>query len=223
MKTLQIAHLQAAVDAVRLANGGALPIAAYGSLPDRPETGMVAVSPAILPGYRKSMCVRVVTCRGSVAAPGLVAGLIPENGSKTMAMLMQTDDADDPDLLNRLAARELDGKGYAPAIVRADLKDGSSRLALAFIAEIWHSDFWAGAPSDAALMMSRATGRCGSNVAYLAAVIDFETQVFGHVTPELSEISRHLEAFKSCPELDCSPRGEFQSVAEERRSCLDAL
>lgn len=197
MRHLQKAQLEAAVAALRLATAGDLPIAAYGSLPDRPEPGMIPLSPVVLPGFRKSMCVRVATCRGSAVAPGLVAGLIPDPSAAAMAMLMQAEDADDPDLLHRLAARELDGKAYAPVLLRADAPDGCSQLALAFVADVWHRDFWSGSPTAAASMISAASGDCGANRAYLDLVLAFETRVFGRVTPELAEIARRLSA----PEL----------------------
>ncbi|MDP5220410.1 gamma-glutamylcyclotransferase [Ruegeria sp. 2205SS24-7] len=192
MEQLQRAQMEAAISAVRQANQGDLVIAAYGSLPDRPEAGMEAVSRAMLPGFRKSMCVRVASCRGSPDAPGLVAGLIPEAGSAAMAMLMQAADPTDPILAQRLSLRELNGKAYTPLVVHLDLPDGSARLALGFAAEVWHCDFWTGPAEVAAGLIAKASGECGANEAYLDAVVAFERRVFGAVTPELDAIQRAL-------------------------------
>lgn len=187
----QTNQLHAAIAAVRAANYGQLDIAAYGSLPDRPEPGMGRPVPARLPGYRKAICIRERTCRGTAKRPGLVAGLLPDPGRDSMAMIFHSETPDLEALIRRLSLRELDGRGYAPQPVLAQV-DGTPRLALAFVAALGHPDVLEMAPDLAAATIAKAEGTCGTNRAYLEQILAFESRVYGQTTPELREIAEHL-------------------------------
>lgn len=188
----QTNQLHVVIAAVRAANDGQLDIAAYGSLPDRPEHGMAEPIPARLPGYRKDMCIRERTCRGTAARPGLVAGLLPDPARDSMAMIFHSKTPDLEALVRRLSLRELDGRGYAAQPVLAQV-DGTPRLALAFVAALGHPDVVELAPGLAAATIANTEGACGTNRAYLEQILAFENRVYGETTPELREIAEHLD------------------------------
>ncbi|MEP2981627.1 MAG: gamma-glutamylcyclotransferase [Lentilitoribacter sp.] len=192
MKNFQKVHLQDSVDIVRNANGGELLIAGYGSLPNRPEPGLTPISPGWILNYRKEMCIRVTTCRGTSSQPARVAGLVPDTKSRSMCMIAKAD-GDQQMLLEQLENRELAGMAYDPRVVAVDLMNGKHILAVAFVAAFWHVDLLQEMVTEQANVIAKASGSCGSNREYLDLILDFEWKMFGMVTPKLAALQKRLE------------------------------
>lgn len=191
MKSFQYQQLMEAVSTVRDANGGDLFVAGYGSLPLRPEAGLVPHEPGWVRHHRKELCIEVTRCRGTVDRPGRVAGLVPDAKARSMCMIAKADPLDH-ELLNRLAQRELGGLAYDARVVSCDLKSGGRSLALGFVAAIWHPGFRIENLDWLASVVSRAEGTCGTNRAYLDLVLNFEMQVFGTVTEDMGRLKSRL-------------------------------
>ena len=181
MRRWQSAQLESVARQVREANGGALWLGGYGSLPLRPEPGMGRFEPALFPDHEKSLCVRVTSCRGRPGAPGFVAGILPSPGDAVLAMVCRLD----PRALSRLERRELDGRAYDPRAVRAVLRSGERRTVLAFTAAISHPDCMRLDTETLAEIVALARGCRGTNRRYLADTIAFERGAFGRATPSL--------------------------------------
>ncbi|MGC3940943.1 gamma-glutamylcyclotransferase [Roseobacter sp. EG26] len=191
MKLFQYQQLMDAVSIVRDANDGDLLIAGYGSLPLKPEAGLMPLEPGWVRHHRKELCIEVTRCRGTVDRPGRVAGLVPDTKARSMCMIARADPLDH-ELLDRLAQRELGGLPYEARVVSCDLKLGGRQLALGFVAALWHPGFRIENLDRLASVVSRAEGACGTNRAYLDLVLSFEMQVFGTVTDDLGLLKSRL-------------------------------
>lgn len=191
MKSLQYQQLRDAVSIVQNANDGDLLIAGYGSLPLKPEAGLVPHEPGWVRHHRKELCIEVTRCRGTVDRPARVAGLVPDAKARSMCMIARADPLDG-ELLDGLAQRELGGLAYDARVVSCDLKSGGRLLALGFVAALWHPGFRIENLDRQATVVSRAEGTCGTNRAYLDLVLGFEMQVFGTVTEDLGRLKSRL-------------------------------
>ncbi len=187
-------RLRRTAEAVKCLNDGQLLIAAYGSLPGKPEPGLQRPRRALIPGYRKSLCISVATHRGTPERPGLVAGILPARDEAAMAMAFDGEPATEDDLLAGLARRELDGKAYDPKALLVSFEDGTQRFALGFAAIPGHTDVVELPAAAAARIVAHAAGCSGTNAAYLRLTLGFERRAFGRVTPSLGQIEALVSA-----------------------------
>jgi len=187
MKQLQDMQLAAMAEAIRTANDGSLLLAAYGSLPLKPEPDSRLEGAGWILGYRKDLCISVTRCRGTPDHPGRVAGLIPDDSARAMAMVTKATGQHDR-FLAGLAARELNGLGYDPAVLTCEMTTGERKLVLGFVASIWHRDFQQEPVDVRAPIVAASKGTCGSNMEYLEMVLTFEQAAFGKTTSQLQAL-----------------------------------
>ena len=182
-----------AVTLVRAANSGYLLVAAYGSLPLKHEPGLTFFGAGVIRGYRKALCIGVTGCRGTPELEGRVAGLIAEEQAETLTMVLSAENGGDADLLERLARRELDGLAYDARPLLCDMRDGTQRAVLGFVAVPDHPRFRRDCPDALAQIVAKAQGSCGTNLAYLDMILAFEQAEFGRTTSELQRLRNRIE------------------------------
>ena len=182
-----------AVTLVRAVNGGDLLVAAYGSLPLKPEPGLMPFGAGVIRGYRKALCIGVTGCRGTPEQEGRVAGLIAEAQAETMTMILRAEHTGNAGLLDRLARRELDGLAYDARPLLCNMHDGMQRVVLGFAAAPDHKGFRQDCPDTLAQIVATAQGSCGTNLAYLNMILEFEQAEFSETTPELQRLRRLIE------------------------------
>lgn len=105
---------------------------AYGSLIWNPQFHYVESVPAVLKGWQRSFCMRLVAGRGSFEQPGRMLSLAPGGETKGMALLL-----DEPTLLQELRmvwVREMVGGAYEPHWAQLALSDGRNVSAIVFTA-----------------------------------------------------------------------------------------
>lgn len=182
-----------AVTLVRVVNGGDLLVAAYGSLPLKPEPGLMPFGAGVIRGYRKALCIGVTGCRGTSEHEGRVAGLIAEAQAETLTMVLRAEHTGNAGLLERLARRELDGLAYDARPLLCDMHNGIQRVVLGFAAAPDHTGFRQDCPDVLARIVAKAHGSCGTNLAYLDMILEFEQSEFGKTTPELQRLRDRIE------------------------------
>lgn len=192
--TFQRTTFEHAANLVRAANGGDLLIAAYGSLPLKPEPELVPAGAALIPQYRKALCIRVTTCRGTSLNEGRVAGLIPDPNESALTMIMRAHGGPDTELMERLARRELDGLAYEARPLLCNLVNGGNVIALGFVAETEHPGFREDFEEELVDIVASAKGTCGSNLEYLDMILAFERATFGRTTAHLAHLRDRITA-----------------------------
>ncbi|GGF40204.1 gamma-glutamylcyclotransferase [Aliidongia dinghuensis] len=145
---------------------GDLWVFAYGSLMWDPGFPHEAILPAEVEGLTRAFCVRSEGHRGTVAAPGLVVGLLP--GGRCRGLAIKADGRHKAATLDYLWRREMAlADGYVPRRVIARLDDGRSIEALTFVADLEHAAYAGGLPvEEAARRIATATGQRGTNRDY---------------------------------------------------------
>lgn len=142
---------------------------AYGSLIWNPLIRFEAAHNAVLPGWRRSFCLRTVVGRGRPEQPGRMLSLQPGGQTQGVALRLAEDQAAQE--LRLLWAREMTMGSYRPAWVRLALQGGGSAQAITFVAAPDHPNH---EPDDSvatvAALIAVATGAFGRNVDYLLAL-----------------------------------------------------
>ena len=141
---------------------------AYGSLMWDPGFAPVEVTPASVSGYVRRFCLKSVVYRGTVEAPGLVLGLDAEAQGSCRGLALRVADADWPQVLGELRARELTTYAYAEKVLPLHLADGREVEAVAYVIDRAHEQYIGGLDLEAqARIIARASGGRGPNADYL--------------------------------------------------------
>jgi len=142
---------------------------AYGSLIWNPLIRVEAACNALLPGWRRSFCLRTVVGRGRPEAPGRMLSLQP--GGQTHGVALRLAEHEAAHELRLLWAREMAMGSYRPAWVQLALADGGTAQAIAFVAEPGHPNH---EPDDSvptvAAHIAVAEGAFGRNIDYLLSL-----------------------------------------------------
>ena len=106
---------------------------AYGSLIWNPQCRYVESVPALLQGWRRSFCMRLIAGRGSPEQPGRMLSLAP--GGQTQGMALRfTEECLEQELL-MVWLREMVGGTYQPDWAELSLVDGRRAKAIIFRAK----------------------------------------------------------------------------------------
>ena len=142
----------------------------YGSLMWNPGFAFEERQQARLHGYRRSLCIRSNVYRGTDENPGLVLGL--ERGGSCLGVAFRVSDANRQTAIEYLRERELVSNVYKERIISVRLLDGRQYNAVTYVADPVHPQYVRGlGASDAARIVSGASGRSGPNEDYVVNTI----------------------------------------------------
>ena len=140
----------------------------YGSLIWRPGFEALRAERAVLPGWRRSFCLRSVRYRGTPEAPGLVLGLDadPDAACEGVAYQVGADAAEAT--LAYLRERELVTYAYRELVASAQLATGETVDALIYAVDRAHPQYAGALPlAEQAAIIARSVGPMGPNRDYL--------------------------------------------------------
>ncbi|WP_042882827.1 gamma-glutamylcyclotransferase [Cupriavidus necator] len=121
---------------------------------------------AILEGYRRSFCLRMIAGRGSSELPGRMLALEPGGVTRGIVYRLREDLLHD-DLLS-VWRREMVLGSYTPRWLTVTLEDGSRVAAIVFVANSERPHYETNSSVDAvAPLIARARGPVGSNADYV--------------------------------------------------------
>ena len=145
---------------------GPIWVFAYGSLMWNPLLNAERQEVAVLDGWHRSFCLRMLAGRGSKHAPGRMLALEP--GGQTIALALQLSPTTLREDLTILWAREMMVGSYIPTWVSLRLASGEHVYAIAFVADPtrdqYQSDSSVAAVSP---LIAAASGPMGSNANYV--------------------------------------------------------
>lgn len=141
-------------------------IFAYGSLIWSPDFSPAEARRARLPGYARRFCLRSTEYRGTPEAPGLVLGLVPDEGSCEGVALRVPDD-ERRAVIAAVRQREMRSGVYDEIRPLVHLDDGRAVPAIAFAARRDHDQFVTLPVDRKAEIIRNASGSRGPNLDYL--------------------------------------------------------
>ena len=137
-----------------------------GSLMWQPDFSYLEVSPALLRGYHRALCVYSTRYRGTPERPGLVMGL--DRGGSCRGRAFRVAAAEAEAVLAYLDGREMLTGVYRPDFVGVRLDDGRRVAAYAFIVRRDHRQYTGKLPPErAAELIVQGHGGRGSSLEYL--------------------------------------------------------
>ena len=143
---------------------------AYGSLMWKPGFECEDRTRARLDGYHRCFCMRSIHHRGSVANPGLVLALDPEEGASCEGYALKVAPQNARQVVSYLRERELISSAYVEARVSVTLSTGAAIPALAYVMDQAHEQYCGRLPlEEQARIIAHATGGMGPNREYLFA------------------------------------------------------
>ncbi|NLC36291.1 MAG: gamma-glutamylcyclotransferase [Alcaligenaceae bacterium] len=139
---------------------------AYGSLIWNPVFHFVESCPAVLDGWRRSFCIRLLAGRGSPEQPGRMMSLAA--GGCTQGLALRLDEYTLEPELRMVWRREMVGGAYLPAWAPVRLEDGRSVQAIIFTANPGSAMHEADdTVATVAPLIATAHGLLGSNREYV--------------------------------------------------------
>ena len=139
---------------------------AYGSLIWNPQCHFVESVPALLKGWRRSFCMRLIAGRGSPDQPGRMLSLTPGGETKGLALRFAEDTLEQELLMVWL--REMVGGSYCPDWAELHLADDRKVQAIIFRAHPEHQLHEHDDSIDTiSPLISKAKGILGTNREYV--------------------------------------------------------
>ena len=141
-------------------------IFAYGSLIFNPLFEVQECSPAMLCGWHRSFCIRLVIARGNPEFPGRMLALEPGGVCEGIALRLREEGLEEE--LRMVWTREMVGGGYQPGWTKIQLADGRKVRAIFFAADL-NSKLYEKqtAPESIAPLIACASGNIGTNQDYV--------------------------------------------------------
>lgn len=169
-------------------------IFAYGSLMWDPGVPVAEQRLARLPGWQRSFCLLSICHRGTPEHPGLVLGLDAQQGAECHGMALRVAEADWPEAIAAIRARELVTEAYREAKVEVVLDDGRKVAATTYVMRPEHAQYAGGlGPDEQAAMIATAVGGRGTNLAYLENFVRRLAQL-GLDSPDFEDLQRRVRA-----------------------------
>jgi cation transport protein ChaC len=139
---------------------------AYGSLIWNPMLSFSGQRRAMLQGWHRSFCLRMIAGRATVDLPGRMLALQPGGSTQGIAYRLTEEVAEEELIL--LWVREMPTGAYRPVWTHVSLDDGTEVDALVFVAEPDHPLFETDADVESiARCIARAEGPMGTNADYV--------------------------------------------------------
>ena len=141
---------------------------AYGSLMWDPGFTVAERAIGTLDGFHRSFCMWSIVYRGTPEYPGLVLGLDEASGASCRGVALRVGDADWPQVIAAVRARELSTYAYREAVVPVHLTDGRRVEAITYVMQHDHAQYAGGLGADEqARIIASAIGGRGPNRDYL--------------------------------------------------------
>ncbi|OZI18759.1 gamma-glutamylcyclotransferase [Bordetella genomosp. 9] len=138
----------------------------YGSLIWNPLLDFHSQQAAVLEGWHRSFCLRMVAGRGSIEMPGRMLALEAGGSTQGVAFRIAADRLEAE--LPVLWVREMVSGAYLPTWLRVNLADGQQVHALVFVADQSRPQFDADSSiATVAPLIAAASGVNGSNADYV--------------------------------------------------------
>lgn len=152
--------------------GEDLLVFAYGSLLWKPACAVVEQRPAILRGWRRSFCFRIVRYRGCEEQPGLMMSLEP--GGSCKGVLQRLPAASAADCLEQLVRREHSYKPSSHKPIWLTVESGGERRrAIAWVIDRRSRNYLPGLSDEQkAAMIAAACGARGPCAEYLLNTVE---------------------------------------------------
>ena len=167
-----------------------LRVFAYGSLMWNPGFPYAERRKARLHGYSRRLCVWSHHYRGEPEKPGLVFGLDP--GGECLGVVFRVEPKLREATLAYLRERELITNVYLETEVLAVLESGEPVRAIAYVADVVHSQYAGRLSLERTLEIVRhSAGRNGANAEYVLNTHD-HLKMLGIVDPELDWLCERL-------------------------------
>lgn len=167
---------------------------AYGSLIWDPGFPVAEQSIARLDGFARKFCLRSIEHRGTPDHPGLVLGLDPDAQHWCDGLALRVAEADWPQTLADLRARELVTDAYREAELSLRLRDGRQVSAVTYV---MRPDHWQYAGdiglAEQARIIAGARGGRGPNCDYLFNTAMHLAEI-GLPDPMLDDLSIRVRA-----------------------------
>ena len=153
-------------------NPAEIRVFAYGSLMWNPCFEATARRAAVLPDYRRALCIWTVHARGTPSRPGLGLALEPNAGASCAGVLYDLSPGIGADELLPLWEREMWTAVYRPQWIRVDV-DNARADALAFVVNPSQPQYAGDLPvAEQARYIAAAAGKFGSCRDYLAETVE---------------------------------------------------
>ncbi|MDO5666563.1 MAG: gamma-glutamylcyclotransferase [Alcaligenaceae bacterium] len=168
---------------------------AYGSLIWNPQFHFVEKAPALLEGWRRSFCMRLIAGRGCLEQPGRMLSLAPGGQTQGLALRLAEETLEQELLMVWL--REMVGGSYQPDWATLRLDDGRQASAIIFRADpqgAFHEDD--DSIETISPLITSAHGILGSNKDY---VFQLEAALNEHKFRDdyVHALAAHLKQIKS--------------------------
>ncbi|SEN35567.1 cation transport protein ChaC [Pseudorhodobacter antarcticus] len=145
----------------------ALWVFGYGSLIWNPGFAVAEQRVAVLPGWRRSFCMRSIHHRGTVDAPGLVLALDRAEGAACAGVAFRVEPWTEDATIEALRARELISSAYLEEWLEIEV-GGAAVRALTYVIDPVHEQYCGGLALEAqAQIIAAAVGGRGRNCEYL--------------------------------------------------------
>ncbi len=139
---------------------------AYGSLMWNPCVRYEEKQRAVLQGWHRSFCIRLLDGRASPELPGRMLAL--QAGGETAGLVLRIGEDSINDELGLVWVREMVHGLYCPIWAKAYLADGRTVSTLTFVVDTSHQAYEAETSiADTSKIIARASGHLGSNRDYL--------------------------------------------------------
>jgi len=173
------------------AASGELWVFGYGSLIWRPGFPYLSRCPALLRGWRRSLCVYSHVYRGAPDRPGLVLGL--DRGGACRGVAFRVDAANREAVIRYLRDREQVTAVYLERSAPVHLESGERVLALTYVADRRHPQYAGRLDRRKMLHIVRmGSGRSGPNAEYVTKTHRHLLEM-GVRDPELEWLARELD------------------------------
>ena len=173
---------------------GDLWVFGYGSLMWSPHFRYTELSPAMLHGYHRALCILSRRYRGTSDKPGLVMGLCA--GGSCWGMAFRVAAARVRPTLEILWLREMPRKVYEPRLVSVRVKRGKLVMALAFIADPDHPSVVRELDLHSrAQLVAQGFGERGSCTDYVRRTLEHMYEL-GVTDPHLARVLETAEAIR---------------------------
>lgn len=144
---------------------------AYGSLIWNPLTNHAERRPALLDGWHRSFCQKLIAGRAAADTPGRMLGLRAGGTTRGVAYRFSLPTLESE--LRLVWIREMAMGIYRPIWARATLDDGTEVDSIVFVADERHPFYESdGAVETVAPLIAGATGPWGSNAEYVFSLAD---------------------------------------------------
>jgi glutathione-specific gamma-glutamylcyclotransferase len=168
----------------------------YGSLMWAPEFPVAEAVIAQADGWRRSFCLRSITYRGTEACPGLVLGLEPRPGHDCTGLALRVEEAQWPEVIAAIRARELVTEAYRESLLPLALADGRRVTAVTYVMRRDHWQYAGGLSLDEqAAMIASACGGRGPNADYLFNTVAHLAEL-GIPDDDLADLADRVRALR---------------------------